>query len=367
MRDLEPCGLCHELHDPEELIEFGGMQLCSDCLDNATIACDRCGARVFREENAGDNDTFLCQSCYDNYYTTCSHCERVIREEDAHYEDDDTPLCYDCHCQRMNRYTIQPYGYKPEPIFYGDDERYYGIELEIDEGGESDENARKLLEIANSDEPRLYAKHDGSLNDGCELVSHPLSLSYHMNQMPWAAVLAKARELGYTSHQARTCGLHVHINRSAFGDTVEEQEKVIARILYFVEKHWEELLKFSRRTQRQVEQWANRYGFHGEPIKILEHAKKGFSGVRYTAVNLTNAATIEFRLFRGTLKYNTFIATLQLVNRICDCAICLSDNELKAMSWTTFVAGCAHYPELVQYLKERRLYVNEPVEMEAEV
>ena len=44
----------------------------------------------------------------------------------------------------------------------------------------------------------------------------------------------------------------------------------------------------------------------------------------------------------------------------------MSDDELKAMSWTTFAAGCTQ-PELVQYLKERRLYVNEPVESEEEV
>ena len=37
------------------------------------------------------------------------------------------------------------------------------------------------------------------------------------------------------------------------------------------------------------------------------------------------------------------------------------------MSWSTFVAGCAQYPELVQYLKERRLYVNEPVQADQEV
>lgn len=36
------------------------------------------------------------------------------------------------------------------------------------------------------------------------------------------------------------------------------------------------------------------------------------------------------------------------------------------MSWTTFVSGCTQ-PELVQYLKERCLYVNEPVESEGEV
>ena len=54
-------------------------------------------------------------------------------------------------------------------------------------------------------------------------------------------------------------------------------------------------------------------------------------------------------------------------DRICAVATCLNDDELKQMSWSTFVAGCGHYPELVQYLKERRIYINEPVTAEAEV
>jgi hypothetical protein len=47
-------------------------------------------------------------------------------------------------------------------------------------------------------------------------------------------------------------------------------------------------------------------------------------------------------------------------------AICLSDEELKALSWTSFVSGCQQ-PELIQYLKERRLYINEPVSGEEEL
>ena len=31
-----------------------------------------------------------------------------------------------------------------------------------------------------------------------------------MSGMPWQEIIAKARQLGYTSHQSRTCGLHVH-------------------------------------------------------------------------------------------------------------------------------------------------------------
>ena len=80
-----------------------------------------------------------------------------------------------------------------------------------------------------------------------------------------------------------------------------------------------------------------------------------------------NRHTIEIRLFRGTLKLNTIFAVLQLVDHICDIAVSLSDEEIKDLSWTTFVSGCTHLPELVQYLKERRLYINEPVMAEAEV
>ena len=193
-----------------------------------------------------------------------------------------------------------------------------------------------------------------------------MTLRYHENKMPWAELLAQAADMGYTSHQAGTCGLHIHVSRLAFGAAELEQDAAIARVLYFFEKHWEELLRFSRRTRRQLEQWAARYGYKEQPREILEHAKKGYHGGRYTCVNLQPCDTIEFRMFRGTLKYNTLIATLQLVNRVCDVAIHLSDEELKAMSWPDFASGCTQ-PELVQYLKERRLYVNEPVEAEAEV
>ena len=56
-------------------------------------------------------------------------------------------------------------------------------------------------------------------------------------------------------------------------------------------------------------------------------------------------------------------ATLQMVDRICDVALFLSDQEAQDLTWTDFAASCTQ-PELVRYLKERRLYVNEPVVVE---
>ena len=362
------CDHCGKEFPEEELNTVGEDLLCNDCIVDNTIVCSRCGERIYLDDDHGDNNTPLCQRCYDRYFLTCIDCNRVIMIDDAYYEsdDDDNPRCYSCHSHHINEnHYIHDYYYKPEPIFYGEGNRFFGVELEIDGAGESETNARKLCEVANRYTELVYIKHDGSLEEGMEIVTEPLTLHYHLNNMPWADLLAKAKELNYTSHAAATCGLHVHLNRTAFGKTEAVQDECIARVLYFFEKHWEELLKFSRRTRSQLDQWAARYGLKEHPKEILDHAKGNWE--RYTCVNLTNRHTIEFRMFRGTLKLNTIIATLQLLDRICDVALYFNDEEIKAMSWTTFVAGCANSPELVQYLKERRLYVNEPVSVEAEV
>lgn len=365
--EMVQCVCCHEPHPEGELIYLDDELYCEDCLGERTVTCQRCGERIWEDDDAGDENTHLCRSCFNRYYVRCCQCENVVPEEDACYPDDDFahPYCERCTSQYRDEKTIHDY-YKPEPIFYGHGPRYFGVELEIDGAGEDEDNAQEILEIGNREEEYCYCKHDGSLDDGFEIVTHPQSLSCQLAGMPWKDILEKARSLGYTSHQARTCGLHVHVSRKAFGETETEQDPCIARILYIFEKFWDEFLKFSRRTHGQVAHWAARYGMKEHPGEILKHAKKDCEGIRYTCVNLCNQGTIEFRIFRGTLKFNTVIATLQMVNRICDVALFMSDEEVKNMSWTTFAAGCSE-PELVQYLKERRLYVNEPVVTEEEV
>lgn len=370
MRETETCSICGEPYPLDQLIEFDGQLLCSSCLGIETMICTCCGHRIWNDDSAGDGRTPLCQSCYDKYYSTCVSCGRTIYYDDAYYTDEDSdqdePLCWSCYCRTQRDREIHDYSYKPTPIFYGKGSRYFGVELEIDGAGEDSENACRLMRLANQGRELVYCKHDGSLSDGFEIVTHPMTLDFHQNKMPWQDLLQEAVDQGYLSHKASTCGLHVHVNRSAFGYTETQQEACIARILYIVEKFWDELLKFSRRTKSQLDQWAARYGYKDLPREILDRAKNGYGRGRYASVNLQNRDTIEFRIFRGTLKYNTLIATLQLVDKICDIAVSLSDELLQPLAWTSFVSGCTQ-PELVQYLKERRLYVNELVEEGEEI
>ena len=364
------CHVCCQEFPDSQRREFDGQALCPRCLELLTVRCRECGRRLWREDNAGSDALPLCQTCYEDYYTACVRCGGLIRENETYYEYDDDfderPYCSNCFHSLGRSDCIHDYYYKPDPIFHGAGPRYFGVELELDCGGESAANAVELLKVANAGGEHAYVKHDGSLEEGLEVVTHPMSLEYQLDRMPWEALCRKAAELGYLSHQAGTCGLHVHVSRAAFGGTEREQDGPIARVLYFFEKHWEELLNFSRRTPRQLERWAARYGYRERPGEILDHAKKGNHAGRYTCVNLTNRDTVEFRMFRGTLKANTIFATLQLLDRICDVALSLSDEELGGLSWTTFVTGCTQ-PALIQYLKERRLYINEPVPQEEEL
>ena len=363
------CSRCNEEFELADLYEYDGELLCQDCFDTETFCCNQCERRFWNDENHGDSDTPLCENCYNSYYTNCERCRVIINHNDAFYEEEerehDTPYCESCYHYQSEKRNLHDYSYRPAPVFHGKGNRYFGVELEIDDGGKSSENAAILTRRANKTDEHIYIKTDGSLDDGMEIVTHPMTLEYHTVKMPWREVTEKAIDLEYQSHRTDTCGLHIHVNRNSFGDESYKQEECIGRILFIVERFWEELLCFSRRTEYQIEQWARRYGFKNTPSEILDHAKKGYAG-RYTAVNITNWQTIEFRLFRGTLKLNTIIATLQLVNEICEVAFLLSDKAVRGLSWCSFIERIDgnRYPELIAYLKERRLYINEPIEVE---
>ena len=364
------CEVCEREMTADEAEYVNDTLLCADCMETETVLCRCCGERILRRDAVDGN---LCEQCVDDHYTYCSGCGALVYNDDVYYTDDgeydrDYPYCESCY-HKYKEKVIHDYHYKPEPVFFGDGKLYMGIELEVDDAGEDEEYAGEIYNTANLTADHLYLKHDGSLYNGFELVSHPITMEYHKNKMPWSSILSRAIHMGYRSHQTDTCGLHIHINRSAFGDTYEEQESVTARLIFFYEKFWAEILRFSRRTEEQANQWASRYGGVISTCKnSLDTAKKAGLG-RYTAVNLTNEATIEFRIFRGTLRYETFMATLKFTHCLCRLAMKLDDEQFQSVTWLQFVSGIDknEYPELINYLKIQRLYINEPVEGTEEI
>lgn len=350
------CEHCGDVEHIDNTHYVDETVVCDYCFDRLYETCDRCGAVHHANDMYNTRDGYMCQHCLDDYYVECDCCGDLVHIDDSHYSEyNQVYYCCNCHDDNAN---INDYYYKPSPCFYGDDDNMYlGVELEIDGAGEDSDNAGELLDIDGHD--RIYCKHDGSLNEGFEIVSHPCTLKYHCENMSWFDIMQRAVKMGYTSHDAETCGLHIHVSKTALGETFEKQDERIANILFFIEKYWDKFLKFSRRTASQLEHWANRYGITDDetPADILNKAKSNYT--RYRAVNLQNSSTIEFRMFRGTLKHSTFIATLQLVKHLCDMCVYLDNDEIQQMSWSDFVSSIKNadtdYTDLLQYLENKKL------------
>ena len=130
-----------------------------------------------------------------------------------------------------------------------------------------------------------------------------------------------------------------------------------------------ELTRFSRRRRSCLEQWAPINGLGTTPDAI-RHVSSGsrlaswaFTHVpayrsnhndRYTAVNVTNSATVEIRIFRGTLKRDTLIAAIQLVSNVFEYAMAHDWADIPASTWAD-VAAYKPHKELVNYMIARGL------------
>ena len=384
------CERCNETHNVEDMQEINGYYYCQECVDEHFITCNHCNDIIEIDESYTTQDDYtLCEYCYSNNATSCMNCGNIYYNEDRNmYHDsnynylcgnciDDYTICHNCeefvnndsicfneedeeyYCESCysdieHENIINPYSYKPDPIFYGNDETYLGIELEIDRSDKSDniqQDAENILEIANNNNEHIYLKHDGSLDYGCEIVSHPASMYYHEHNFPWKEILQEALDLGYKSHDITNCGLHVHISRSAFGSTETEQELNILKLLYLFEKHWDNLVKFSRRTKGQLDSYARRYetDLTMNDQQILCDIKEKSDNSRYFAVNLQNEHTVEIRIFRGTLKYSTFISCLQLCQHLVEICSILDISNIRNLTWETFCNLNENHKELKEY------------------
>lgn len=345
------CEECGNSFINDDLHYTGNEMVCDDC----GFRCDDCGEWELESNRGGDSHMALCQSCAEHYYC-CNDCDSLYHEENGGYcEECDRSLCDSCLSahdheeeEEESRDLIHDYSYKPRPNFYGTGGPYLGVELEIEANGSS---SRDTIADELSENEKIYLKHDGSLGTyGVEIVSHPATLAYHLENLGWKSIFKTCTNVGATSHDPGTCGLHVHINKTFFEP---DYELNCLKIIYFFDRHWDHLVKFSRRNgslsycQKPDNTETN------EHAAVREHEGKG----RYYAVNLCPTNTIEIRLWRGTLRLDTFLATLQFTELLARWIKNVSVQELQRSSWAECLRGIltVKYAELVEYLNKRGL------------
>ena len=341
--------------------------------DLTCFQCNCCGAHFSWNEFAvAANGWVLCDACHEESFSRCESCGTLINlDTEAFYlEEDDFPYCERCissgspssqyassHHYDYQQSAIHNYSFKPNPHFkpdpYNKDSLYIGVELEVDNGRDRENCAIEIAKISQE----IYCKNDGSLNYGIEIVSHPCTLAYHENELKWRDIMATCLQFGFRSHDTRTCGIHAHVNRSFFGDTLEEQDMNIAKLILLVNRFWDShIVPFTRRKLENLRQWGRKNEmlvYNGDTHEeIVKKSKVSSEYNRYVAINLTNRNTIEFRIFRGTLKYSTFVATLQFVDTICRFAKEIDVKNIDSTSWEDIFKDREH-EELKVYMESR--------------
>ena len=314
--------------------------------------CVNCNERLdwynahYVHSEAEQRDIMLCDDCYREFTIHCACCGRSILHSETIETGDGRYECQQCY-----KHIIKEYHYHKEDkvLFYNtdteEDPLYMGIELEVVNNEETDfeilnDNAENIAKYLGKD--FVYMETDGSLDDsGFEIITQPATLKYHTNMKDnYKSAFKYCINNNLRSHDTGVCGLHVHFNRDYFSDN---EDLYLTRLLYLTEKFWDELSKFSRRTSYSLNHWAKRY--NAAPEEVVEGSKYGDYD-RYYAINLTNINTVEFRIFRGTLRLEIFIATLQLVDTMVKkCKSVKSAEELQSINWEDLLI----YDEIKNY------------------
>ena len=352
--DYLNCERCGAIiyHDDAIMIDDGRLMVCEDCANRHYWQCDHCHEYVSRRRLWYTGNITLCEWCSDDYFI-CYRCGDAVSYENAYYIDGEA---YCEECATNERTYIHDYGYKPDPRFFGGDAGF-GVELEIDDGCYKEEAAEAIQNIGGE---HIYLKEDGSLSpDGFEIVTHPATLQYHMEEFPWNKILNTALEYEYKSHDTNTCGLHIHASRELFGHDRTLQDLNIAKCMLLIDAYWHQyIVPFSRRDYDRLERWANKpdagITTNDDEYIAIDKAKKAACKGRYQAVNLQNYNTVEFRFFRGTLRLNTILASIQFVHVLIEY---VKNTQLKDIFNHSFLEIFANteYIELTEYLKKRNI------------
>lgn len=341
------CCICHDQHliealtirldedtsywrrqDIEEARTTGNAQyFCPDCDDEHTY-CTDCRLYVERGNMMDIGwDEMRCESCYDNY-TQCEYCDSTYNMENGP----------ECSCEdemQESSRLIHDYSFRPDPVFHGmrpdvltNDIKMFttmreprrisvtGFELEMEaDNCDLSEGAELATEIFGDS---CYLKHDGSLSNGFEVVSHPMTKEYIQNVLPLAR-LRELSDMGMRSATTRTCGLHVHINKGFF----EGRESSLYRFMSMFYRNTEQWKTLAGRSRSTYAQWDDH-----EATQMLRYAKglrsgerNQSNGDRYVALNLQNRATVELRFFKGTLNPKTIQARLEGVHAVAEYSV----------------------------------------------
>ena len=348
--------------------------LCEDCFNDIYSYCDYCGSIELRDDLLliEGNYTVICEHCIDHNdniiwcedhekyeyqddydiitlangkticrnafeygdYFYCEDCEEYSHIDYACWsEGEEMYYCEDCIDNHKSQYIsgYHDHDYEDEFRMTSEDEEndnklFFGMELEI-EANHRNKHDNLASAILNQTDDFVF-EHDGSLNNGFEIISMPFSRNYMKETLEDTLKDMLKTINNYNYEGKNTCGLHFHVSYEAI--------RSIPNLLKIVEYYKEELTILSRREESSLNKWSPFYtkNFDKEEItnSMIEEIVDDYQS-RYHAINLDNNYTVEFRIFKSTTDHKTLMATWELVNNIVAFA---NDHEVELNAMPNF-------------------------------
>lgn len=297
--------------------------------------CGDCGQWEYVEQQitpySPNGNLFpVCRECKSDHYQWSEHYQAHVHSDNVRWammpngsqvacHEDDDDFRYDEDRDHWHHVDWVP---PPPPLIgsyhsskahqrvihdaWGDahNDRYFGVELEVEYHGgyEREHKAKQLHEAINGGEfgKRVFFENDGSVRNGFEIISQPMSLPAQRELWLWLNNRDLTKEL--KSHNTTTCGLHVHVSREGLDPLM------LAKAVTFVN---------APANSELIKSVARRYAEGYCKIKTNKDVANALTtSDRYEAVNVTGRRTVEFRIFKGSLKYESVIAAIEFTHAL---------------------------------------------------
>jgi hypothetical protein len=310
------------------------------------FCCEDCNNYFNMNESVTtyDGDYRVCEDCLDENYTYSDRRDTYISNTD--YEDEQSEDEEEREYEHIGSYhsSKRNLGHIPSSYDMRAPRVLLGLELEMEVHDDYDKDTRAGLILEGISDFRdedgirhtyCLMEEDGSLDNGFEMVTAYTGLDVHKNQLQYF----KQKTRGLKSHDTSTCGLHVHVCKSSM--TTLHGAKLV---LFINDPANAQLVKaIARRdasgyaklqNKKEDKHWL-KDSVHSSKDKAYQLCR--LNSDRYEALNFRNEKTVEFRLFKGTLKYETMISCLEFAFACWHFTASASANELTTEKFLEFI------------------------------
>lgn len=374
----ECCEHCGEWHESGEMLLACDYWYCDEgCAErDGVYRCERCGEwhsdSYWVRTSSGDMR--YCEWCWYNRSRSCEGCGETWDDDQMNCDVYGDRYCPDCGRSSNSQY-LHGYGWTPCLNFFGK-ELFLGAELETDGGSDRGSYCDDLHSIDGFPD-RFWMTDDGSLENGVEITSMPMSLAEHVKARSiYEHVSEIAGHYGFKSHDGGRCGLHIHVNRDFFGKSEVVQDAGGYKMMRLLQRFEHQFTVFSRRRDNHWCDYTTSRSYEPkrDDVSILkpEHQKEAgplqkagtmkHEQAHSQALNFEHDATFEWRIFRGTLKWSTYFACLAMVEGVARTVKNHGSTWTESVSWYDLVEEVIgnvseQFPKscLVNYLDEKGL------------